>query len=483
LENTIAVKKPRPAVTVWGRTCLQPYMGSVAFVNAAFEKVLRDEDFEVHPISLLGHHHRNQSKLEEWIPFQSASTSALASAKISKLDPEICIYDDSGLSILQPERINNGLNAVVMHGMCFNFQSWFSNGALDKLICFSPYWARAIRSVQVCQYLIHLLEDAPIKSLTEVVTVAMPYFTDQTSAEEGYSGAGNELSTFAYNALKSGGLVGHALSTGKVNPYAIISILNEIILISKIGRKDIWLIVSHADMSRYAKAAQDLGISSSVLDHLVPVRYIKNSEMLKVVRMSSFCLCYNEVPESFGIYATENVYNGCPVFTNGIGNLRYLLPESHGIYLIESPIHFSQCSTSFAATASFILEVISKKSLVKDDCDRGRNYIEKNYSYAAFRSDFREKLLGSQTAKTELKNLKFSLSPCIRHWEISSNLLLSDYKSVMLSSQEVSVLNAILEKPLSTILEELKKNSEFRQFVVSCMSSGIVTLKSEADDE
>ena len=47
-------------------------------------------------------------------------------------------------------------------------------------------------------------------------------------------------------------------------------------------------------------------------------------------------LAYNTFPEPFGFYVLESVHNGTPVYTNGAGNNRFLLPPGHGIVVQET---------------------------------------------------------------------------------------------------------------------------------------------------
>ena len=184
-----------------------------------------------------------------------------------------------------------------------------------------------------------------------------------------------------------------------------------------------------------------------VEDLYVPVPHLSQRALFKAMRGCRFGLAYNEVPESFGFYVLESVHNGCPVFTNGVGNNRYLLPAGHGITVLEDAQMAMGSPEAFVSVAEAIHSSLSDPEVSAVDCGRGAALIDATFTRAALERDLAA-LLGSLEQTREpaahFEELELGLGPLVRFFDAPSGVVACDLASVSLAPERAGQLNDLL---------------------------------------
>lgn len=103
------------------------------------------------------------------------------------------------------------------------------------------------------------------------------------------------------------------------------------------------------------------------------------------------------VPEPFGFYVLESVHQGCPVYTNGVGNNRFLLPPEHGINVYETfdmveDARGQRNPGAWRGVAERVIRDLKQEEIVLGQCKHGRRVIEAMWSLANFDNDLTQTL-------------------------------------------------------------------------------------------
>ena len=199
---------------------------------------------------------------------------------------------------------------------------------------------------------------------------------------KGYPSGGGAIGRGDFRALARDAHVGHAVRPHKMDCFATLSILHHLNEgASKAGTKPFSLVVPQVDFDRCEQAIDAIPLPKDVLDALVPIPYINNRSMIWIMSQSSFGLCYDHFVEPFGYYPIESVYVGCPVFANGAGNVRHVLPKGSGIFTHETmAMHFGSLEERVAAyqpVATAIARTVSRPR--SKACGKGADYIRKHH--------------------------------------------------------------------------------------------------------
>ncbi|HEX3760934.1 MAG TPA: hypothetical protein VHW23_19695 [Kofleriaceae bacterium] len=205
---------------------------------------------------------------------------------------------------------------------------------------------------------------------------------------DGYPSVGGRLARNALRALAGQVHLGHALRGGKPDPFATLSIMHHLNqLAAQRSTRSFLLMIAARDLPQFEQAARDMPIPHSTIESLLPVHHLENRSVVAAMRHATFSLCYDVFVEAFGFYPVESVYCGCPVFSNGNGNLRYLLPPGAGIEVRDQlQMHFGPVEARVRAYRPVAERVFRVVTAVEGArlCQRGARYIDRHYSKAAF---------------------------------------------------------------------------------------------------
>ena len=205
---------------------------------------------------------------------------------------------------------------------------------------------------------------------------------------DGYPSYGDRIDRKALGLLADQVYLGHALRLRKFDCFATLSIMHHLNqLAAARSSKRFLLLVPALDFPALQAALRDMPIPPDTIESFLPVGHLDNRSVISVMRLAKFGLCYDTFVEAFGFYPVESVYCGCPVFTNGNGNLRHLLPANAGIEVREDfPMYFGPIEARVRAYRS-VADRVFRVATEGDGpglCRRGIRYIDQHYSRAAF---------------------------------------------------------------------------------------------------
>jgi hypothetical protein len=178
--------------------------------------------------------------------------------------------------------------------------------------------------------------------------------------------------------------------------------------------------------------------------------WVQQSDFFRLMRQSRFFLAFNQIPESFGMMPLECVLQGCPVYTNGSGNLRFLLPHSGNGMRVEDTEglldgDFDEHLRVAALVYGNAIQLDRDgTSPIREDLARGQGFIPENYSPEVFFESFSAMLGRSRPALPLLHEMQLDLSPTVRQWNRSSGRMLTDYGNHFLEHPQTKELERLL---------------------------------------
>lgn len=369
---------------------------------------------------------------------------------------DVAIYDDAGTTTTVPSRQWANKNAVIYHGLAFGASAWMSNPDIDLHCANSPYLARVLRSLFAYPdwQTRTILNAQAFDSVTDI-SLAVPCVAHPGGDPDFAHGA--DLPIALQNFLASKVIAGHALQPRKQDWAATASIvlcLNQ--LARQRGTERIVLLVSEASLDPERRRALDSFLAPHGYrcdDLFIAVPTLNQRALFKLVQRCRFGLSYNVFPEPFGFYVLESVYGGCPVYTNGAGNNRFLLPPDHGL-VVDEPLSTIDNVRgveihAYQAIAERIHTDFLSPEQIREQCQRGAQLIEAQWSPQSFErslSTALERLMQAEASIVEFDTLEIGLGPLVRHFDQKSGLLLSDYASGVLDRSSAELLNKLLGK-------------------------------------
>ena len=426
-----------------------PFRGSLGVVNSYMRRALVTLGYEVTAF------HRDVvprvSHSETLIPLADAARICRLA---STATPRLTLYDDHGLAIQVPQRRPGGRIALFHHGLRGSPSIFLASDVIDRYVCNSPYLASVLKSLMrlpLWETNTTLLPRGPAR--VDHVRLPVPLL----DYPDGYPGAGQDLPDEVAQALDFGRLVGHSVQRDKGDPRAMLAIMRALTaLAGDYGLGPPRLVIDAAAVSTIDGALRELpGAGSRLLtDLFIPVPPLKNTALVTLMRGSAFGLCYNRVPESFGLYALESVLCGCPIYTNGSGNTRHVLPPGHGIVVHETETMALQTARAeFQQVASAIL-ARHVSGVAASEVRKGREVIVAEYTARNFTEDLGHALarLDETPAALGLDDLRLAPSPLVRSWNPDSTAVLSDHRSCVLGEK----LNRTLARHLGARASDLR---------------------------
>lgn len=433
-----------------------PYQGAVAIINAMLREILADLGYETSCVSRL----RNvNSDISDWVPLPAAR--AVHRMQSDPVDLEI--RDNTSLHFFPPSHRGARRNVLFLHALLSPGEQWFGNDFIDRYWANSEYLARLLVSfLSLPDWGRGRLFDPRAFSIVSSVTLPLPLLEMPEALIEHGSG---ELPAAALAAMESDDLLGHCV-TGKLDQratYAILLGLNQMALRGGIGRRfrlfvESWL---YDDLRRLL---QDMPLADmppefrplraylahlglTIDDILIPIPLLAQSASFAILRACHFGLQYHWLPEAFGLFPLESICHGCPIYTNGAGNLRYLLPADCGINVVETEdMVFGDPAAYLPVVERIFQDTVVNPAPAREACRRGAEHIAARYTKKALRRDLEARLgeLDAPLSEHGLDAARIVLSPLVRSWNPETRRIISDRQSLELPPESAGLLHEIL---------------------------------------
>ena len=440
-----------------------PFMGSVGLANAYLFQALETAGYRTRVHGLAA-----GSKIERLLPLHLAK----ARAELVAASPaDLALYDDGGLGMCPPGRQWARRSAVYYHGFFWNPGSWLGNDAIDLHLGNSAYTARVLTSLLAFpDWERRRCLDPRAFGKVAAVQLALPCVEEP----DGSDTPGAEIPLGVHALLDSGDVVGHALQPDKQDWLATVSILvtlNE--LAREAGGRPVRLLTMEVNLSgnrleSMRRLLEPYGWTPE--DLFVPVPALNHRALFQLMRQCAFGLAYNTFPETFGFYVLESVHNGCPVFTNGCGNMRHLLPEGHGFEVFETAAMVGGDPAAYAAVAHRIHAALSDRAALQAGCAKGRAYIDAHYHRGAMEAALGAALALPEAPLLDFESLQVELGPLVRQHDRAAGIVVSDLRSVVLNPGQA---RALAELPGRTCAELKALDPDAR----SLFELGVLSLR------
>lgn len=449
--------------------------GSVAQVNSMILGLLATRGWRVRRVAP----DVPASSQEALLPLRLAAAFAV-DAGAGRAD--LAIYDDGGLALRAPGRRWARRTLVLYHGLAYGSGAWMANDEIDLHCANSPYLASVLRAMfafpdwrnRCC------LDPRAVNAVSDV-SLPLPCMLDP-GQRVGFT-QGGELPGVVQQLLDGGAVVGHALQPRKQDLMATVSIMYWLNHIAREhGTKPVRLVLSSASLDPAQRQRIDAMLAPSGFrcdDFFVLVGQLKQDALYHLMGSSRFCLAYNRFPEPFGFYPLESVHFGCPVYTNGIGNNRHLLPPEHGIHVQES---FEMADTTVDAAAyrpvaARIHADLSRRDEVAFHCSKGRALIRDRWSYGAFERSFARILEQAEVAaaaESSFDELEVSWSPFVRAFDSETGRCLNDYGNVTLGPGAADAATRLVGSRCSSLDAAVMQSLEEAHGLFRCGILGLV---------
>jgi hypothetical protein len=426
----------------------QPFRKSSGIINHYIRQALESFDFQVYEFN-------RDSRLElphaeQLIPL--ADVSLLHQVSLVP-EPAVTFYDDLGLSIRAPVSRVDHRNFLFFHGLRGNPGMISANLAVDLYCTNSAYTRRILRSFMLFpDWRRRRVLDVRGAAATTSVRLPVPLI----DYPDGYPSTGEDLPLEVVKAFRSGAVLGHSVQRKKASPNAILHIMGELNAFADADGAPGYQLVITRDLWSELKVVLE---NHSVADRdraarwFLVVPLLKNTAMVSLMKSCRFGLCYNRIPDSFGLYPLESVWLGCPVYTNGIGNYRWLLPAGHGIYIHETEemafgdlMHFKDVARRIHTDVGNPPEAA---------CALGRAYIAENHNRTCFNLDFRHAVeqLDGEAHRIEFDELTFELSPVVRSWNPKTRRVVSDHRNLVLELESADIIENVIGRTTASVTD------------------------------
>lgn len=437
------------------RTGGPPFLGSVGYVNDAIAPALTARGWSVNAFQPP----RVDGDYQEALLPLALANRYLQHAQAGRAD--VALYDCAGTTLRAPSKAWADRHVVLYHGLVYGTGNWLCNEDIDLHCGNSPYSAQVLRALFAmpdwrgrCVLNAHAFD--------RVTDVRLP--VPSVEAPDGHPGFAHGVDAPADVLRLADGkaILGHALQPGKQDMVAALSILYWLNRFARErGQPRVLLLISDASLPPERRRALDAllaGSGFSCADFFVPVPHLHQRAVVQVMRACTFGLAYNRFPEPFGFYVLESVYQGCPVYTNGVGNNRHLLPAAHGIEVHESPGMLQAPDTAPDLGAyRVVAERILQDAIAGNraaDCARGRDHIARTWTLQAFGDDLAAAIERARTptaTTSAFDALRVGWSPLLRSLDLERGHCFNDYGGMRLSPEACAEVRALLGAPCSDL--------------------------------
>lgn len=380
------------------------------------------------------------------------------------ISADVSIYCDRGISYGIASLNSSKFNLLLLHGLAYNYELIHDLNQFDLVITTSIYWAKVtkmmlngdiIKNTDELNY--SLLSPRKRIKYPSIYPVAPPIENILLPNK-------SNLNEFMYahdlQANKKT-ILAHALQPNKANfPILIGTTIALSIQYSQIGR-NFKIIVLEDDRNKIKQSLKDYySKHKDLINHIVTmneaIKYfiftkrLEQSLLHELFKKCNFAFLYNDVPESFGMYALESIVNKCPVFTNGAGNTRNALPHNNGLYIYETWDLYQGHNEEYQHLANFILEKLQDKE-IKNEIGRGVEYITNNYNINYYKNQITHIIKTITKAVDGVKTIpqkyehrsiikNYRISPLIRKICVEQLAVIADHQFFTLSDEEMEVL-------------------------------------------
>ncbi|MBX9767119.1 MAG: hypothetical protein K2X47_07605, partial [Bdellovibrionales bacterium] len=330
---------------------------------------------------------------------------------------------------------NKFKNFLYLNGLQQSPDLYLRNPAIEHFICNSAHTAEVLEALSLNLSFAHQNDEAPTLAPISIVEPFLPCIASKT----GYDSIGKSLE-FPFQTGSKKLILGHSLRARKNDSLILVGIVLQMAKLAKQNGLYLKFCVAQQDMDGLTKVANSIGELALFKKTFAAMPHLKNSELMKLFRMADFGLAYNSDWESFGFYSLESVFYGCPIFTNGSGNLRHLLPKNSGIQVRDSAdFYFGTQDSRLLAIKESAVKIWNDLKKVKAQCRTGKKIIERRYSF----QNFSRKLnltLNPRDPKKKSVRKRVGLAPWVRIFEPKTGRLVSDYQSLVLPRQFVEIV-------------------------------------------
>ncbi|QRO01978.1 hypothetical protein JRI60_24650 [Archangium violaceum] len=463
----------------------EPYSSASGFLNAQLAEELSqsgytcDGFYRQHPVPGNG-----------LIPLATADRIRRLRARPPA---DLAVYCDRGLAMHPPGRELASRTLVLFHGLMGSPASWLGTPAIDRYCVLSGYMEEVLTS------LLAMPDWSRRRCLEPRAFHAVSRLTPALPCVEHPDGdprmKGGELPEHLRRLLEGEDVIGHALQPFKADWQAVTAILlnlNGMALEHGLGRR-FRLAIVEEDFAQVAQAfaskspeseAAQAGLDAMGLtleDVLVPVGHLSQAALFQLFRAARFGLAYNVFPEPFGFYVLESVFNGCPVYTNGIGNNRHALPPGHGLHVREGVGMAFGDVGAYAEVAAHIFEDVRAPQANAAACLRGREHILRTFTREAFSRDVEaclRRLEGPEPEPLAFETLEVQPSPLVRGMDEEGHVV-SDFAHVTLEPEEMRLLGEVRGHRAGEVLARSIPQSEL-ELLQGLFSKGVVALRPAA---
>ncbi|SDX21384.1 hypothetical protein [Lysobacter enzymogenes] len=454
-----------------------PPFHSVGYVNHAIGPILTRNGWDVRSFEPP----RNDLGEEAMLPYGLAGQLTRFDADAP---PHIALFDATGTAARSPARGWARHNAVLYHGLAYGAGAWIANPAVDLHLANSPYLADVLRSLFAFPNWRQRRVLNP-RGLMRTKSIRLPL--PSVEYPDGHPGFahGADLPPALLRELDSGATVwGHALQPGKQDWLATLSILYWLNELRTAPLPPIRLFVSEHSLTEDVRRGLDAMLAPagrSCADYFVRVPHLSQAALFRLMRGCRFGLAYNRFPEPFGFYVLESVHQGCPVYTNGVGNNRHLLPPEHGINVYETfdmveDERGQRDPGAWRGVAEQVLRDLRRGEVVQGQCKTGARMSEANWAITNFELDLDQALRAldeEAKAEFEFEMLRVELGPTVRGLDVQTGIYLSDYGSGRLLSAAIDAVE-FLKNRLCSDFQEVEMQRLEKEF--GLFSRGILTV-------
>jgi hypothetical protein len=419
-----------------------PYSGSVGVITALIQKAVQDAGYGVTAVPV-----SQESPPLGALPLKTASLAGL----LKSSRPNLRIWTEKNLDCLQPEAQRGTRNLVFLHGLAFNASTLIQSEAIDGFCANSWYLRDALLSLLLMpSEFSGLAVSRPRPQLVGATPLVFP----PLELGGAYPSAGHPIPSVVEKKLRERGgtRFGHCLRGRKIRPEAVVGVM--IHLNEKSDQRHV-LFISESATPLVAGILAQLGREGDFDRYFIPLPTLENREFYRLIQACDFGLCYDVAPESFGLYPLDSIFNGVPVFTNGVGNLRYLLPEGCGLYRLETAEMWLQPLDGLIDAMKPVAELILAETHGgngRRQCEQGIEEIRSRYSYERFLRNLKGlfSALGSPQAvrRVTRRELRILPSPFVRILDEASGKVVSDYASLKLDPELFRAMKLLNGKPL-----------------------------------
>jgi hypothetical protein len=459
-----------------------PFRGSGALTSKYMQQALERAGMRTEHVCVP----QRKTSPQKVIPLVEASL--VANLRADRFT-DLRVFRDRTLRDIGPDSLSTGRNAIFFDGLAYGPQVYLQSGRISGYCANSPYIMQTLLGMLLFPRDAELGVAVSDWNAIRPVIGHVPLVAPCLEYPDGYPSTGDRL-TPAHKRMLSekGTLIGHSLRLGKADAFSFAAIVFHLDRLCRdSGYKAARVFVD--DMTyRGIEAVQPLVPAQFRAErYFEPVPAIQNAELYWLIRHCQFGLCYDWFPEPFGFYPLDSVFCGVPVFTNGVGNLRFLLPRNHGINVFDPVgLQFGNPDARFAAAESVARRILESivSGVDRLACHAGAEFIRQNYCMEQFSRrivKFVEACLDPETAPAaDTSMLTLALSPLVRRWCAAEGFVISDYKPLQLSPERRDLLNAALGRRVRDLATELDRES--RSAIQELYGEGVVTFALPVDD-